>query len=258
MSRLIDKLNWVSQTAPQAMGFGAMQQVLPKPRMLLIADFAQANIEGLADYMAGADAGLFHISNLSEGVKTLGEKCQVLSDIPWGGWLKDVGQVGMTQLVEAGCDFAVFPLADTPLAILQDNKLSKILQVEASLSGSLLRAIDMLPVDAVLTSSDQEGEYFLTWYHLMLFQRFADLLTKPLLVPVPSNVTANELQILWETGVDGVMVKVGVGQPEGRLRELRQAIDKLNFTSRRKWGRADALLPYIAGERHIVAEEEDE
>ena len=258
MSQLIDKLNRVSQAVPQAMGFRAMQQVLPKPKMLLIADLAQANVDRLADYVAGADAGLLHISNLSEGATTLGKICQVVSDIPWGGWLRDVGQGGMKQIAEAGCDFVVFPPANTPLALLQDSKLGKILQVEASLSEGLLRAVDGLPVDAVLTAGEPEGEYFLTWHHLMLFQRLADLLTKPLLVSVPSKVTANELQVLWETGVEGVMVKVGVGQPEGRLKELRQVIDKLTFTPRRKRGKAEALLPYIGGERHIVAEEEEE
>jgi len=251
-------LNQVSQAMPQAIGFRAVQPVSPKPKMLLIADLAQANVDGLADCVAGADAGLLHISNLSEGAKTLQEMCQVVSDIPWGGWLRDVGQGGMEQIVEAGCDFVVFPPADTPLAILQDTKLGKILQVEASLSEGLLRTVDELPVDAVVTAGEPEGEYFLTWHHLMLFQRFADLLTKPLLVSVPSDVTANELQTLWETGVGGVIVKVGVGQPEGRLKELRQVIDKLTFTSQRKRGRAEALLPYIGGKRDVVAEEEEE
>lgn len=240
------------------MGFRAMQQVSPKPRMLLIADLAQANVDGLADYVAGADAGLLHISNLSKEAKTLQKICQVMPDIPWGGWLRDVGQGEMKQIVEAGCDFVVFPPANTSLALLQDNKLGKILQVEASLSEGLLRAVDQLPVGAVLTAGEQEGEYFLTWHHLMLFQHFADLLTKPLLVSVPSNVTANELQTLWETGVEGVVVKVGVGQVEGRLEELRQIIDKLDFTSQRKGGKAEALLPYIGEKRGIVAEEEEE
>ena len=258
MSRLIEQLNQVSQTIPQSMGFKSTQQVLPKPRMVLIADLAQANVDGLADYMAGADAGLLQISDLIEGSKTLGKVRQVVTDIPWGGWLKDVGQGGMEQMVEAGCDFVVFPPANTSLAILQDDKLGKIIQVEASLSEGLLRAIDRLPIDAVFIAGEQEGEYFLTWHHLMLFQRLADLLTKPLLVSVPSNVTANELQTLWETGVEGVIVKVGIEQPKGRLKELSQVIDKLTFTSQRKRGKAEALLPYIGGERHIVAEEEEE
>lgn len=258
MSRFIDKLNQVSQAVPQSMGFGTVQKVSSKSRMLIIADLAQANVSGLADYVAEADAGLLRISNLSEGAIKLREICEVVSGIPWGSWLKDVGQGGIEQLVEAGCDFVVFPPANTPLAINQDTKLGKILQVEASLSEGLLRTVNELPVDAVLTAGEQEGEHFLTWHHLMLFQRLADLLIKPLLVSVPPNVTAYELQTLWETGVEGVMIKVGVGQPEGRLKELRRVIDKLTFTSKRKRGKAEALLPYISGNSSIVAEEEEE
>lgn len=258
MSRFIDKLNQVSQAVPQSMGFGTVQKVSSKSRMLIIADLAQANVSGLADYVDGADAGLLRISNLSEGAIKLREICEVVSGIPWGSWLKDVGQGGIEQLVEAGCDFVVFPPANTPLAINQDTKLGKILQVEASLSEGLLRTVNELPVDAVLSACEQEEEHFLTWHHLMLFQHFADLLTKPLLVSVPSNVTANELQTLWEIGVEGVVVKVGVGQAGGRLEELRQIIDKLDFTSQRKGGKAEALLPYIGEKRGIVAEEEEE
>ena len=160
-------------------------------------------------------------------------------------------------MVKAGCDFVVFPAANTPLAILQDDEVGKILEVEVSLSEGLLRAVDELPVDGVLITGEAKRDYFLTWHHLMTFQRFADLLTKPLLVCVPSKVTANELQALWKAGVDGIVVAVGVEPPAGKLNELRQTIDKLAFPPR-NWAKAEALLPYIRGEEKIVAEEEEE
>ena len=240
------------------MGFRAAEPVSPKPKLLLIASLAQANVDGLADYVAGADAGLLPISKLSSGAKTIQKICQVVSNIPWGVWLRDIGRGGIKQIVKVGCDFVVFPAANTSLAILQDDELGKILQVEASLSEGLLRAVDELPIDAVLIDGEQEGEYFLTWHHLMLFQRFADLLTKPLLVCIPSNVTANELQALGEAGVAGVIVEVAVGQPAGRLSELRQTIDKLTFPLLRKPGKAKALLPHISRETGIVTEEEED
>ncbi len=256
MSRFIDKLNQVSGAMPQRMGFGVAQPVSPEPKLLLIASLAQANVDGLAEHVAGADAGLLPISKLSSGAKTLQKICQVVSNTPWGVWLRDIDRGGIKQIVKVGCDFVVFPAANTSLAILQDDELGKILEVEASLSEGLLRAVNELPVDAVLIAGEQEGEYFLTWHHLMLFQRFADLLTKPLLVCIPSNVTANELQALGEAGVDGMIVEVGVGQPAGRLNELRQTIDKLTFPLSRK--PAKALLPYISKETGIVTEDEDE
>jgi len=255
MSRFIDKLKQALLAVPQPMGFKAIPASL-KPRMLLVASLAEANVESLADYVAGADAGLLPISKLSSGVKTLKETSQAVPGIPWGGWLRNIGNREIEQMAKVGYDFVVFPAVTTPLAIVQNEKVGKILEVETSLSEGLLKAIDELPVDAVLIGGEKkEG---LTWHHLMLFQRFADLLTKPLLASIPAKVTTNELQALWEAGVSGVIVEVGVGQPVDRVSELRQAIDKLVFPSQRKRGKAEALLPYIGSERDTVAEEEEE
>jgi len=257
MSRFIDKLNQVSRVVPQSMGFMKAQPVSEKPKILLIASLAGAGVGGLADYVVGADAGLLRIPKLSSGAKTLKEMSQAAPDIPWGGWLRNIDQDGIKQMAKAGCDFVVFPAANTPLALLQNDEIGKILEVEPSLSEGLLRAVNELSIDAVLIAGEQEGEYFLTWHHLMLFQRFADLLTKHLLASIPSNVTANELQALWEAGVDGVVIEVGAGQPVERLKELRQTIDKLVFPSQRKRGKAEALLPHIGREASIVTEEEE-
>jgi len=162
--------------------------------------------------------------------------------------------------MKIGFDFVVFPPASTPMAALKDEKVGKILEVGTSLNEGLLRAVDELPVDAVLVGDKQEGKYFLTWQHLMFFQRCADLLTKPLLVSIPSSVSAKELQALWEAGVNGVVVEAGVEQPVERLKELRQVIDKLIFPSQRKRRKAEALLAYtpISEDRDIATEEEEE
>ena len=258
MSRFIDKLNQVSRVVPQAMGFRTAQPVSEKPKILLIASLAGASAGGLADYVVGADAGLLRIPKLSSGAKTLKEISQAAPDIPWGGWPRDINEGGIKQMAKAGCDFVVFPAANTPLALPQNDEMGKILEVESSLSEGLLRTVNELPIDAVLIAAEQEGEYSLTWHHLMLFQRFGDLLTKPLLASIPPNVTPNELQALWKAGVDGVVIEVGVGQPADRLKKLRQVIDKLTFPSQRKQGKAEALLPHIDSEMSIVAEEEEE
>jgi hypothetical protein len=183
---------------------------------------------------------------------------QIVPDIPWGGWLREGTGERNRPMVAIDCDFLVFPAANTSLAILQNDKAGRILEVEASLSEGLLRTVDELPLDAVLLAGKTGEADFLTWRHLMLFQRFADLLAKPLLVSIPAEVTANELQTLWEVGVDGVVVEVGAGPPAEKLRELRQAIDKLTFPTPRKPRKAEALLPYIGREKDIITEEEEE
>jgi len=240
------------------MGFRIAQPASLKPKIQLVASLAEEGAETLADYVAGADAGLLRISKLSSGAKRLQKIAQALSDIPWGGWLQGSGRGGIKQLMKVSCDFVVFPASNTPLATFENDEVGKILELEASLSEGLLRAANELPIDAVLIASEHREDYLLTWQHLMLFQRFADLLTKPLLVSIPSKVTAGELQALWEAGVDGVVIEVRAGQPQDRLKELRQVIDKLAFPSPRKREKAEPLLPHIGGETGIVTAEEEE
>jgi hypothetical protein len=243
MSKFIDKLKLISQSGSPPMGFRVAAAPPPKPRMLLVAALAEPNIEGLTDYVSGADAGLVPIPKLSSGAKAVNKISRAISAIPWGGWLKDVSGTAVKPLVEAGGDFVVFPW-DTPLATLQDSKIGKILEVGASLDKGLLKTIDDLPLDAVLASEPEKAS-LLTWRHLMLSQRCAELVTKPLLASVPASVGSNELQALWAAGVVAVVVDT---PPQGRIAELRQIIDKLTFPppSKRKKG---ALLPRLAEEK---------
>jgi len=258
MSRFIDKLNEVMKAVPQPVGFRATQSASPKPKMLVVAGLAQANINSLADYVAGADAGVLPMSELSSGAKSLQKISKVAPDIPWGVWLRGIDQKGIEQIMKAGCDFVVFSAANTSLAMLQSDEGGKILQVEASIGEGLLRAVNELPVDAVLIDGEREEKHILTWHDLMIFRRFTALLTKPLLVCIPSDVTASELQALGEAGVSGVIVGVGVGQPAERINELHQTIDKLTFPLQRRRRKEGALLPYISGETSVVTEEEEE
>ncbi len=258
MSKFIDRLERASQTAGQPMGFGVAQTVSEKPKIVLVASLAQAAGKRLADYAAGADAVLLSALKSSSAAKTFPEIPQAMSDIPWGGWLGDADQKGIKQMETAGCDFAVFLAANTALAILENSEMGKIVEVAASISDGLLRTVNDLPVDAVLIASEQREKLFLTWHHLMLFQHFANLLTKPLLVSIPSNVTDKELQALWAAGVVGVLVAVGVGQPAGGLKRLRHAIDNLDFPLESRRDRAKPLLPYVGGGADGVAEEEEE
>ena len=258
MSRFIDELNQASRAVPQSMGFRKAQSDSGKPKILLVASLAKVNVKGSVDFVAGADAGLLSIPELSSGTKTLKEMAQTIPDIPWGVWLKNIDRDGAKQIVKSGCDFIVFPAGNTPLALLQDDGIGKILEVAPSLSKGLLRSVNELPIDAVLITPDQDGEYFLTWYHLMLFQRFAGLLTKPLLTVIPSNITTDELQAIWAAGVDGVVINIATGQPADELKKLRQLVDKLDFPSQHKRGKTEAILPHLGREASMETDEEEE
>ena len=258
MSKFIDKLNRLSRGETQPIGFRAREPASPKPKIQLVAILAQESAESLTGHVVGADAGLLRIVKPSTGVEALPKLSQALPDIPWGGWLQGKGLGGLKQLSKAGCDFIVFPATDTPLTLIENKEAGRILEVEASLSEGLLRAVNELPIDAVLVASEQKEGYSLTWQHLMLFQRFAGLLTKPLLVSIPAKVTGSELQALWEAGVSGIVIEISPEQPQDSLSKLRQVIDKLEFSLPRRREKVEALLPRLRGETSTPVPEEEE
>jgi hypothetical protein len=258
MSRLIDELNRMAKDTSQPMGFRAARPASSEPRILLIASLAQTgDADRLADCIDGADAVLLRLAKSGPAAKTLQKTGASLPDMPWGGWLEDIGAKKVETLVEAGCDFVVFPAASRVLAAPQDDKVGKILQVEASLGEGLLRAINDLPVDAVLATDTYEADGSVAWHHLMLLQRLANLLFKPLLTMAPLNVTAGELKALMEAGVDGVVVEADAGQPGG-LKELRRLINELPPRSLRKGSKTGVLLPYAGSAKDTETEEEEE
>jgi len=236
MSKFIDRLNRLSRPEPQPIGFRATQIVGARLRVQLAASIAQENAKYMADHVAGADAGIVRITEFSSGAEALRAASRAVTD------------------------FVIFPAATTPLAALQSGEVGKILEIDASLSEGLLRATNDLPVDAVLLGGEQLLASALTWQFLVLVRRLADLLNKPLLVPVPSEITSAELQALWEAGVKGIVALVGLVQPKDRIKELRQTIDRLTFPSPRKGEKPEPRLYRIGQEtgREPAEEEEEE
>ena len=257
MSQLIDKLNRASRATSQPMGFRTARTAESEPRIMLIVSLAQSgDISRLAD---GADAILLQLTKSDLTAKKLSEISGTLPDIPWGYRLEDIGTKKMETLVGASCDFMVFAAASRVTDTPEDDKTGKILQVESSLDDSLLRAVNDLPVDAVLATSADEVKNAIAWDDLIRFQRLSNLTAKPLLVPATLKLTAGELKSLWEAGVHGVVVEADSSQPEA-LKELRSLIDGITFPTSRKRGKAGALLPHTGGfkEEQPEVEEEDD
>jgi len=241
MSKLMDKLKLTSPSARQPMGFGQSKSAPAKPKMVLIARFSQTKPKKLSDFVAGADAGLWHISSVSE-IDSLHETSQSIADFIWGWWVTDLSQDVLEKTVKLGDDFLVFS-TDSPIASVQDDNLGRILQIEPSISDSLLRTINDLPADAVLVTAEVDEAPVITWQRLMSLRRISGLLRKPVLASITPEVTADALQSLWDAGIDGIVLEVDPGKPPGKLNELRQMIDGLVYPKTRPQGKLDPLLP---------------
>jgi hypothetical protein len=259
MSKFIDKLVQLTRNEPQPIGFRAIQPTLPKPKIQLVVSLAQEHAESLVGKVVGADAGLLRIFKSGKGAETIQKISQIIPDIPWGGWLQNGAQEAIEQMNKAGCDFIVFPAATTPLETIENAGGGNILEIESSTREGLLRAANELPIDAALISIEQKEGRNLTWQNLMLFQYFARLLTKPLLVCVPAKVTGGELKALWEAGVIGVVLEVGPEELQDNVKKLRQIIDKIEFpVTRRRQRTEPSLLSGTGREQRTAAFEVEE
>ncbi len=256
MSQLIDTLTRSSPSTRQPFGFGQRKVPAAKPKLALIASLPPAKVTKLAGYVEGADAALWHISPDTD-TNALRKASKSVPDFIWGWWTSSAGRDELKKLLEPGDDFVVFP-ADAPVVKAPDEKTALILQIDPSTSEVSLRAINALPLDAVLAPSE-EGSPAVTWRQLMFLQRLAALLAKPVLAIIPPDVTAAELQSLCDTGINGVVVPVDTGASAGKMKELRQMVDGLTYTRARQRGQAEALLPGIKpGASQVSADEEDE
>jgi hypothetical protein len=246
MSKLITRLKQLTRTEPQQMGFKTKQSDTPKVKIQLIASLPQDKAAKLVDYVTGADAGLIRISKAGYVTETLQSISQAAPDIPWGAWLSASNESEIKQSMEAGCDFIVFPAAGTPFVPFKDSEVGKILEIGSSVGDSLLRTANILPVDAVILSVKQVEEDVLTWEHLMDFQRFAGILNKPLMVPVPTKLTDDEILAIWEAGVNGLVIDLSTVDSQDTLKVLRQQIDELTFHLPRKSEKVEPLLPHTS------------
>ena len=257
MSKFIDILTRPPQVATQPIGFRTTKATLPKHRIQLVATVTKGTAGTLTDYVTGADAGLLRTPGPVPSASTLKKAIPTKPDIPWGIWLEETAQDELKKAMKSGCDFIVFP-AGAALVVPPDDSVCVIIQVDTSIAEGPLRTLNELPLDAVLVTLQSEKDDQLTWHQLMLIQRFGDIVTRPLLVSIPSGTGADELQLFQETGVDGVVVDTRPDQPPGEVNRLRQVIDSLKPPTTRKRQKMDALLPHAERDAETMAEIEED
>ncbi|MBL7165216.1 MAG: hypothetical protein ISS55_01870 [Dehalococcoidales bacterium] len=253
MSKFIDRLTRSTQ-ATSPMGFRTAQSAAVKPKLQLVAVLTAGSATGVS----AADAGLLRISRVDAGGGVIKKLAGATPDIPWGVWLEADACGQMDRVAELGCDFVVFPAVGTALTAPPDDGIGMVLQIESSVPEGQLRTANDLPVDAVLVTAEQAESGPVTWDQLMLWRRFAGLLAKPLLVSIPHNTGADELQMLWDAGITGVIFVAGPDNTTGELIRLRQVIDGLRPPSPRKKSRPEAIVPQISPGREPAVETEED
>lgn len=249
MSKLGERLQRIAQGESRAMGFGALAASRAKVASLaLLVSLPLSDIAGIARAAeAGADALL--LSGSLEDKSLLTAALKAAGDLPCGLEVMDEDPTEPQPLEELGLDFFLCTNTQGPSTLMDMEKVGKVLEVDPAWSDGLLRAADMLPIDALLLRLEEQPT--LSIYQRMQCQRLA-LARHPLLVAIPPGLSPDSLRGLRDGGVVGVLASAEGNEAE-RIPTLRQTIDSLP-PARRSRQRVDALLPAIGP----VAEEEEE
>jgi hypothetical protein len=234
------------------MGFRTVRPAAEVPKMILIASLEAGATGNPAEYLGGADAVLIRFDKITLTAKALQKITSALPDIPWGTYERE----------DEGADFTMFGADSQVMQTPGGEKTGKILQVESSMDDGLLRAANDLPVDAVLADDIFQSKEPPVWHEMMIVQHLANMFSKPLIVPASADIGEKELKILWDAGVDGLIVEADTANLSG-FKELRRLIDKLPARSGRKHGKISAVLPRAVAETPAPPppdeeEEEDE
>jgi len=253
MSKFTDSLKEVSRVMSRPIGFGRIAQVSPKPRLLLVAGLDETDNPEVAGQIVGADSLLLPAAGSAK-------QNSKSTKIPWGVFVRDYDAAKIKELKKNGGDYIVFPADSIPLRLLEDTKLGRIMVINGVLEDSLIKAVNGIAVDAVCLDSEKKEPAYLTWRRLILFRRLTALLTKPLIVPVPREISDEELIAVWEAGVVAVIVAAGTNEGPQLMKELCERVDKLTFPPQRRIDRG-AVLPQM-GDRVLheeeVADEDEE
>lgn len=251
MSKFSDKLQRVYRNSAPSMGFRRSAGEAGSPPMLIVANLAKGDVKRASVIAGSVDAGV--VSSGSLDADSFKQLVTSLGDIPLGLSLENATQGEVAKLADLDCDFVIFDLK-TPLVAVRKEGAGKVLKIEPSLNHSLGKSINdlQLSIDGVLVAGEEAS---ITVERLLVCQRFAELLNKPLLVTLASSATSDEISSLYKAGVNGLVVPEGL--PVGAVAEMRKAIADLPRVVKRT-ARGGALLPQVSSEMEVEIEEDEE
>lgn len=251
MSRFIEKLKQASKAELPPLGFGRAQKTV-MPKMMLIAVLNQDDAAAAARLAGEADAILLKAENADLLVEACKKFTEAVADVPLG--LLPGKNDGLKEAAAAGFDFIAFPL-DSPLEIIEDEDIGRLLIIETAMDKELLRAIGDMPLDAVLIGGEKAKQSHFTWRHFMLFRGIAALCGKPLLVSITTETGKDELQLLWEAGVAGVAVET---KTAAEIEKINGIIGNLKPPSKKRKDKNRAIVPLMREEAAARIDEDTE
>ena len=225
MSKFIETLENVGETVSAPLGFGAVYKREKPVQMLLVGVLTLEQLQKqVSTSLAPVHAFLILMDSEEQQIpQSLKDS---LGSIPWGIMVNANSVAsGMVYGKEAGCEFLVFDAKSTPARVLQDDDIGKVLELEGDIDENKARAIEDLPVDAVVYLAPDDL-FPLTVGSLLRLHAVRGLLGKPFILHIGQCPNTYDLISFRDASINGLLVDINELKTE-RLKELRKAIDEL-------------------------------
>jgi hypothetical protein len=254
MSKLADAIRKTVRQEAAPMGFQYTAARQKNATMLIIATVRQITGAAASKLTAAGADSILLAADATAGLD-LAAAAKAAGAASLGVWLRKADGGSAPAAREAGVDHIVFSDDSAPAQMLLDEKLGFVLSLAEGLDDTTLRAIETLPLDAVLVSY-WDGE--LTVRRALELRRLAGLSRKPLMLSVSPAISGAELEALRDCGVAAVIID---GEKTGAddLRKLRETITALPPRRKRRDERGEAVsLPAPAASAAHEHDEEDD
>ncbi len=217
MSKLIQKLEQAINPPPRPLGFAASRDETKAPSMVTIVRSDAANSKLAEGGSDAFDSALFSLGNgTADGLSKLKD------EVVWGLQPSKVDPAEMESLKEAGCDYLVFGIEDTPGAVFNEEGIGKVLAVETTLEEQYMRVLEDTPADAIFITSEPEAE--VTVKGLMAYRSVIAYVTKTVLVRASLDTSESDLKALQNLGIAGLVLEVQSAADVKKASKLKEAI----------------------------------
>ena len=257
MSKFLDRLEQITQGVSAPIGFAAPRA--PKmPGMALVCLVSGTGSKAINQMMElGPDAVLVVGAKDPPAVKKLAQPLG--SAIPWGAKVSALSEEDALVFQEGGCDILAFSLQGTSVAAVGSEELARVLCVEPDIESDRLRAVDALPIDALLLPMPGVSASW-TLEDLATIARVSQRVDKYVLVEVTNPPGLKELEALRNAGANGLVIDVSKVDAQ-RLSQLKQELLDMPRQRPTKKERFSAIVPgssYTTASTEPEPEEEDD
>ena len=235
------------------MGFGAATRVQKTPAMVLIGNVSRNYNQGASRLsQLPADGALVQGLQIDDNLSRVTD---TLTPVPWGIRVNQLDQSSTKELLDRGCDFIIAPPEKSFVDAMTDDRAAYLMDLPAEPTERLLRAIEDLPVDAILMDSSTL-QFPVTLADLISIASVRSMFEKYLIVQADVGISSKEIESLRNVGVDGLIVDAQNTKKD--LKDLQQRLLDIPKQRRAKSDRFAAVLPRSGGELTVDSDDDDE